>query len=340
MMAYLNENSNIAHPDNCFREANRMNKSINDVKGLTVGSWEDENALTGCTVILTGREGAVCGVDVRGSAPGTRETDALAPLNMIEKVHAILLTGGSAFGLDAAGGVMEFLEEQGIGHPVGATVVPIVPAAVLFDLGIGSWKIRPDRKAGYTACANAGRKIKEGNTGAGMGATVGKIRGYEYCTKSGLGSWSISLENGFTVGALVVVNAFGDVIDPREGIIAGVRNDEGNGFMGTKKAWLHLEGKTMVPIGTNTTLAVVACNGDFDKCKATKIAQMAHNGLARAINPIHTMYDGDTVFALATGEMAADVNVAGYMAQEALSRAVLRAVYAAETIQGIRSLRD
>ncbi|MEN6462192.1 MAG: P1 family peptidase [Syntrophomonas sp.] len=317
-----------------------MSNSITDVKGLTVGSWEDEDALTGCTVILTGREGAVCGVDVRGSAPGTRETDALSPLNMVEKVHAILLTGGSAFGLDAAGGVMEYLEEQGIGHPVGPTVVPIVPAAVLFDLAIGNYKIRPDRQAGFTACKNAGLKIREGNMGAGMGATVGKLRGYEYCTKSGLGSWSIRLDNGFTVGALVVVNALGDVIDPQKGIIAGVRSNKGHEFMGTEKAWLQLKGKTAVQVGTNTTLAVVGCNGEFDKNKITKIAQMAHNGLARAINPIHTMYDGDTVFALATGEMAADVNVAGYMAQEALTRAVFRAVYAAETVQGIRCLKD
>lgn len=317
-----------------------MNHLITDVKGLTVGSWEDEQALTGCTVILTGRQGAVCGVDVRGSAPGTRETDALSPINMIEKVHAILLTGGSAFGLDAAGGVMEFLEEQGIGHPVGPTVVPIVPAAVLFDLGIGNYKIRPDRQAGYKACANAGLELKEGNAGAGMGATVGKIRGYKYCTKSGLGSWSVRLDNGFTVGALAAVNAFGDVIDPQKGIIAGVRNDEGRGFMGTEKAWLRLQYETAVQVGTNTTLAVVGCNGEFDKSKVTKIAQMAHNGLARAINPIHTMYDGDTVFALATGEMTADVNVAGYMAQEALTQAVLRAVYAAETVQGIRCLKD
>lgn len=317
-----------------------MNHSITDINGLTVGSWEDENALTGCTVILTGREGAVCGVDVRGSAPGTRETDALSPLNMVEKVHAVLLTGGSAFGLDAAGGVMDYLEKQGIGHPAGPTVVPIVPAAVLFDLGIGDYRIRPDRRAGYTACLNAGSKVKEGNVGAGMGATVGKIRGYKYCTKSGLGSWSISLDNGLTVGALAAVNAFGDVIDPRKGIIAGVRYDEGHEFMGTKKAWLHLKGQTTVQAGTNTTLAVVACNGKFDKSKVTKLAQMAHNGLARTINPIHTMYDGDTVFALATGEIAADVNVAGYLAQEALTQAVLRAVNAAATIQGIRCLKD
>jgi L-aminopeptidase/D-esterase-like protein len=235
---------------------------------------------------------------------------------------------------------MDYLEKQGIGYPVGPTVVPIVPAAVLFDLGIGDYRIRPDRRAGYTACLNAGLKVKEGNVGAGMGATVGKIRGYKYCTKSGLGSWSISLDNGLTVGALAAVNAFGDVIDPRKGIIAGVRYDEGHEFMGTEKAWLHLKGQTTVQPGTNTTLAVVACNGKFDKSKVTKLAQMAHNGLARAINPIHTMYDGDTVFALATGEVAADVNVAGYLAQEALTQAVLRAVNAAETIQGIRCLKD
>ncbi|MGI5921427.1 MAG: P1 family peptidase [Syntrophomonadaceae bacterium] len=317
-----------------------MGKSITDVKGLTVGSWEDLNALTGCTVILTGREGAVCGVDVRGSAPGTRETDALSPLNMVERVHAVLLTGGSAFGLDAAGGVMEFLEKQGIGYPVGPTVVPIVPAAVLFDLGVGDYRVRPDRRAGYWACTHAGLLVKEGNYGAGTGATVGKIKGYDYCTKSGLGSWSISLTNGFTVGALVAVNAFGDVVHPHKGIIAGVRSEEGPGFTGTAQAWLDTNGTIKAPIGTNTTIAVVACNGRFDKSQATKLAQMAHNGLARSINPVHTMYDGDTVFALATGEMPGDVNVAGYMAQEALSQAVYRAVYAAETVPGIKCCRE
>lgn len=316
-----------------------MARSITDVNGITVGSWEDEQALTGCSVILTGKDGAVCGVDVRGSAPGTRETDALSPLNMVEKVHAVLLTGGSAFGLDAAGGVMKYLEQQGIGYAVGPGVVPIVPAAVLFDLGVGDYQIRPDHQAGYKACLNSSSMVREGNSGAGMGATVGKIKGYEFCTKGGLGSWSITIDNGLTVGALVAVNALGDIIDQGK-IIAGVRNDEGPGFLGTENAWLQMKDQSLGQIGTNTTIAVVACNGKFDKSKSTKIAQMAHDGLARVINPVHTMSDGDTVFALATGEMAADVNLAGYLAQEALAQAVLRAVQTAESIRGIRCCND
>lgn len=313
-----------------------MSGSITDVRGITVGSWEDKTALTGCTVVLTGREGAVCGVDVRGSAPGTRETDLLSPLNMVEKVQAVLLAGGSAFGLNAAAGIMDFLEERGLGHQVGPTVVPIVPGAVLFDLGVGDYRIRPDREAGYQACANAGVNIREGNAGAGMGATVGKLRGYGFCTKGGLGTYAIKLKNGFTVGALVAVNAFGDVIDPHTGkLIAGVRDDD-NSLIGTETAWKTISGPVEIPTGTNTTIAVVACNGEFDKSRATKIAQMAHDGLARVIRPVHTMYDGDTIFALATGEMAADVNIAGYMAAEALSQAVLRAVYAARSVPGVR----
>ncbi|MEN6327995.1 MAG: P1 family peptidase [Syntrophomonas sp.] len=317
-----------------------MANSITDVKGIRVGSVQDMNALTGCTVVLTGREGAVCGVDVRGSAPGTRETDLLSPLNMVEKVHAVVLSGGSAFGLDAACGVMEYLEAQKIGHPVGPTVVPIVPAAVLFDLGVGDFRVRPDRQMGLEACQQAGLEVQEGNIGAGTGATVGKLRGYEFCTKSGLGSWSVSLENGLTVGAIVAVNAFGDVIDPKNRqIIAGVRNDDGS-MLGTAQAWKNLKGIIHFQRATNTTIAVVACNAELDKSRATKLAQMAHNGLARSINPIHTMCDGDTVFALATGEMAGDVNVIGYLAQEVLAHAVLRAVFAAQSIQGIRACSD
>lgn len=317
-----------------------MAGSITDVKGISVGSWEDEEAMTGCTVVLTGREGAVCGVDVRGSAPGTRETDLLSPLNMVEKVHAVLLSGGSAFGLDAASGIMEYLEEQGIGHPVGPTVVPIVPGAVLFDLGIGDYHIRPNRESGYLACQRAGIEVREGNAGAGMGATVGKLRGCNHCTKSGLGTYSLKLKNGFTVGALVALNAFGDIVDPDTGrLIAGVRDNDGS-LIGTEKAWIRVKGEVDLPLGTNTTIAIVACNGEFDKSRTTKIAQMAHDGLARVIRPVHTMCDGDTVFALSTGEMAMDVNAAGYMAQEALSRAVLRAVYAAASIPGIKCCRE
>jgi L-aminopeptidase/D-esterase-like protein len=235
---------------------------------------------------------------------------------------------------------MDFLEEQGIGHAVGPTVVPIVPGAVLFDLGVGDYRVRPKRENGYRACQRANLQVKEGNVGAGMGATVGKLRGYSHCTKGGLGTSSLRLNNGFTVGALVAVNAFGDIADPATGrLIAGVRDNDGS-LMGTESAWMKARGEVDLPIGTNTTIAIVACNGEFDKSRITKIAQMAHDGLARVIRPVHTMCDGDTVFALATGEMAMDVSVAGYMAQEALSRAVIRAVYAAASVSGIKCCRE
>ncbi|MBO8159742.1 P1 family peptidase [Thermosyntropha sp.] len=318
-----------------------MANSITDVKGITVGSVEDLDALTGCTVILTGREGAVCGVDVRGSAPGTRETDLLSPLNAVERVHAVLLAGGSAFGLDAACGVMEYLEEEEIGHKTSTAIVPIVPAAVLYDLGVGNPKVRPDRKMGYLACKKAGKEVREGNVGAGTGATIGKLRGYVNSTKGGMGTWSITLNNGLTVGAIVAVNAFGDVFDPEKGrIVAGVRDDNGV-IVGSCRTFQALSGiKVEGEVLTNTTIAVVACNAKFNKIQANKMAQMAHNGLAKVIRPVHTNYDGDTVFALATGEVEADVNIAGYLAAEALARAVLRAVYAAETVKGIKSWRD
>lgn len=315
-----------------------MANSICDVKGITVGCCEDLQALTGCTVVLTGPEGAVAGVGVRGAAPGTRETDLLHPLNMIQKVHAILLTGGSSYGLDAAGGVMQYLEEKGIGYATGPAVVPIVPGAVIYDLAVGDHRVRPDRQMGYKACQQAGSKVPEGNVGAGCGATIGKLRGFEFCTKSGQGSWSITLENGLTVGAIVVVNAFGDVIENGQ-IVAGVRGDNGK-FPGTASLWRQKKGLPAEQKAQNTTIAVVASNGQLNKNQVNKVAQMAHNGLARAINPIHTMCDGDSVFALATGEMPADVNVVGYMAQEVLAQAVLRAVYAAESISSYRCYRD
>lgn len=317
-----------------------MANSITDIQGITVGSREDLEALTGCTVILTGREGAVCGVDVRGSAPGTRETDGLAPINLIDRVHAILLSGGSAYGLDAAGGVMKYLEELGIGHPTEPTVVPIVPAAVIFDLAVGSCHIRPDQDMGYLTAQEAGTYVREGNVGAGAGATVGKVRGYEYCTKGGLGSWSITLESGLAVGAIVAVNAFGDVLDEEGKIIAGVRADEDRSFMGTETAWIKNMAVETFGMANNTTIAVVACNAQLDKKSMTKVAQMAHDGLARVINPIHTMHDGDTVFALCTGAMPADVSMVGCLAAKVLAKAVLRAIYAAETIQGYRCWKD
>ena len=314
--------------------------SITDVEGVKVGHATDAEALTGCTVVLTER-GAVGGVDVRGSAPGTRETDLLRPGNLVEEVHAVLLTGGSAFGLDAASGVMAYLEENGFGFDVGVTRVPIVPAAVLFDLAIGDHRRRPDRDMGYRAClAASSEPPDEGNAGAGTGATVGKFFGQGQAMKGGIGSWSIRLDSGAMVGAIVAVNAFGDVLDPETGeIMAGARNPLTGKLVGTSEM-LKRGRETGDFAVTNTTIAVVATDAALTKTEANKVAQMAHNGLARSISPVHTMFDGDTVFCLSTGPRASNVNIVGTVAAEVLAEAVKRAILAAEGVPGLPSCRD
>lgn len=317
-----------------------MNPSITDVIGVKVGTAQDLEALTGCTVVLT-EAGATCGVDVRGGGPGTRETDLLDPVNTIDKVHAILLTGGSSFGLAAADGVMQFLEEHGVGFNTGRTVVPIVPGAVLFDLNVGDFKVRPDRNMGYEAARNAGLNVLEGNFGAGTGATVGKIKGNQYCTKSGQGSYSMRLPNGLVVGALVAVNAFGDVMLPGTNtILAGAQDPHGRGFQSTVELLIEGIGVRDSAFLSNTTLAVVASNAKLTKAGAKKVAMMSHNGLARSINPVHTLWDGDTVFALATGEIEVEPSMVGILAQEVLAQAVVRAVKAATSVQGLRCSQD
>ncbi|MEM7028092.1 MAG: P1 family peptidase [Chloroflexota bacterium] len=323
-----------------------MAGSLTDVAGLSVGHWTNEAAATGCTVILC-QNGTVAGVDVRGAAPGTRETDLLNPLNLIQHVHAILLTGGSAYGLDAAAGVMKWLEERKIGFPVGVGVVPIVPAAVLFDLGIGSASIRPTADSGYLACQQASKApVPEGSVGAGTGATVGKLLGPTWAMKSGIGTASrrIGGENEITVGALVAVNAFGDVFDPEQGqIIAGCRNPNGSGFTDTvSRMHMGLE-NTAFGFPGNTTLAVVATDATLSKVAINKVAQMAHDGLAQSIRPIHTMFDGDTVFALSTGhqlDATADVSVIGTVAAAVLAEAVIRAVTTATGLAGVPAKQD
>lgn len=327
----------------------KSNDTITDVPGLEVGHAQDNEALTGCTVVLC-RKGAVGGVDVRGSAPGTRETDLLDPLNLVEKVHAVMLAGGSAYGLDAAGGVMRYLEERRIGFNTGAGLVPIVPAAILFDLGIGRGDVRPDAAMGYQACESASTgRVAEGNVGAGTGASVGKLLGAKQAMKSGLGSASIYIGGGIVVGALVAVNAFGDVIDPSNGgIVAGLRSAEvgpfhigAPGYFADTLAMMKsMLGRGVLGFATrsNTVLAVVAVNADLTKAEATKMAQMAHDGLARTIRPAHTMLDGDTIFALATGGHKVDVTTAGAFAAEALSLAVLRGVRAAASAGGLPGL--
>ncbi len=317
-----------------------MYGNITDVPGIKVGHVSDLTALTGCTVVLAG-DGMIGGVDVRGAAPGTRETDLLRPMHLVERVHAIVLAGGSAFGLDAATGVMQYLEERQVGFDAGLTRVPIVPAAVLFDLAAGDYRVRPDRAMGYKACQMAvAGSLPEGNAGAGTGATVGKFFGTDGWMKGGLGSTSIGLASGLVVGAIVAVNAFGDVVDGSTGkILAGARRPETMELPGTTEL-LKAAGVRGGFAAANTTLAVVATNAQLTKEGTNKVAQMAHNGLARSIRPVHTQFDGDVVFALAGGEVSADVTTVGALAAEALEGAVLRAIKAADGLPGIPSARD
>ncbi|HLK17515.1 MAG TPA: P1 family peptidase [Bryobacteraceae bacterium] len=316
---------------------------ITDVQGIKVGQFTDARRPTGCTVLLF-EKGATAGVDVRGSAPGTRETDLLHPTNTVQQVQAILLSGGSAFGLDAASGVMRFLEERGLGIHVGAQVVPIVPAAILYDLAVGDSKIRPNADSGYKACESASPGIvAEGNVGAGAGATVGKMFGMKQAMKSGLGTASIRIpKTGVVVAAIVAVNAVGDVVDPGTGrIVAGARTSDGNGFVDTM-AQIRTGHGVEMPIGANTTIGVVATNVAFDKTQMTKIAQMAQDGLARTINPSHTLADGDTIFAVATGASSVRANhgAVGALAADVMARAVVRAVLSAHGLPGLPSARD
>ncbi len=308
--------------------------AITDVQGLSVGHAHDLAARTGCTVILCGTDGATAGVDVRGAAPGTRETDLLQPENLVERVHAVLLTGGSVFGLDAACGVVGWLEERGVGFDTGVARVPIVPAAVIFDLAEGDARVRPDHQMGYAACERATNEPpEEGRVGAGAGATVGKIAGLAMASPGGVGTASMKLASGATVGALVVVNAFGDIVDPSQGrIIAGARSPRG-GWLDTQRVIESALPSSDAKRMQNTTLAVVATDAVLTKAQARKVAAMAHDGLARAIKPIHTMFDGDTIFALSTGKVAADVTVIGAVAAEVLARAVVRVGRMSRTVK-------
>jgi L-aminopeptidase/D-esterase-like protein len=281
-------------------------------------------------VVLCGEEGAVAGVDVRGAAPGTRETDLLDPGNLVERVHAVVLAGGSAFGLDAACGVMRFLEERGIGFDAGVARVPIVPAAVIFDLAVGDSSTRPDARMGYQACELASRDtVREGQVGAGAGASIGKLLGPENASPGGIGTAAAGIPGGATVGVLVVVNAFGDVVDPDSGrILAGARLPGGRGWVDTARSLA--EGPAMESSANsfsgieNTTLAIIATDAALTKAQARKVASMAHDGMARSIRPIHTMFDGDTIFALSTGMIEADVTTIGTVAADLVARAIAR----------------
>ena len=322
-----------------------MVKGLTDVAGIRVGHHMMEGRPTGCTVILVDGQGAVGGVSQRGGAPGTRETDLLNPLNLVDRVNAIVLAGGSAFGLDAAQGVVRYLEDRQVGYKTAAGVVPIVPAAILYDLAFGGdAKIRPNADCGYRAAASASNAaVAEGNVGAGAGATVGKMGGRGAAPmKGGIGSAAITLPNGLVVGAIAAVNAAGDIIDPRTGqVVAGVRNPDGT-VADVRKLLTTGALTPQIRPGENTTIGVVATNARLTKEQANRVALMADDGLARAINPSHTIGDGDTVFALATGTWTGEVNVSvvGALAAEAMSEAIVRAVAKAETLAGVASARE
>jgi L-aminopeptidase/D-esterase-like protein len=331
-----------------------MNKGLTEVAGIRVGHHTMEGRPTGCTVVLVDGEGAVGGVSQRGGAPGTRETDLLDPLNLVDRVNAIVLAGGSAFGLDAAQGVVRYLEERNIGYKTSAGVVPIVPAAILYDLGFGgSEKIRPNADCGYKAAAAANDGVvREGNVGAGAGATVGKMGGLaehpgypggkRSPMKGGIGSAAITLSNGLAVGAIVAVNAVGDIIDPWSGqVVAGARNPDGT-LADVRRLLATGAIAPQSRPGENTTIGLVATNARLTKEQANRVALMADDGLARAINPSHTVGDGDTVFALATGRWTGEVNltVLGALAAHTMSEAIVRAVAKADSLGGVSSARE
>ncbi len=309
-----------------------MNSTLTAVSGVRVGHWTHASGSTGCTAVLT-RGGAVAGVDVRGGGPGTRETDLLRPEASVESVHAVVLSGGSAYGLAAADGVMRFLEGEGVGFPVGGSVVPIVPAAILFDLGVGDPTVRPNAESGFLAAESASSEpVAVGSVGAGAGASVGKMFGLERAMRGGLGSAAIALPDGLVVGALAAVNALGDIVDPARGaIVAGARDSDGVGFADSMEA-LRRGTWSSPPAAGNTTLGVVAANVSWTKAQATKVAQMAQDGLARAVQPAHMPFDGDTVFALGTGGREANarlVGMIGALAADVLAQAILAGVRAA-----------
>ena len=323
------------------------NNSLTSLQSVLVGHYTDDRRPTGCTVVLC-PQGAVAGVDVRGAAPGTRDTDALSPSNTVQEVHGVLLTGGSAYGLDAAGGVMRWLEERGHGLQVGPAIVPIVPAAVIFDLWVDDFskargapaknpRIRPDAQAGYLACQVANSEpVQQGNVGAGAGATLGKLNGPDCAMKGGIGSASLCVR-GVTVAALIVCNALGDVFDPQTGkLLAGARlSADSRELLDIVKAQLNGQSISNPQAGSNTTIGVVATDAVLTKPQAHRLAQVAHDGLARSIRPVHTSMDGDTLFALGTGTsgQAADMMLLSTMAAEVTAIAVVNAVRAAKDLR-------
>jgi L-aminopeptidase/D-esterase-like protein len=328
-----------------------LTNCITDVPGITAGHAQDLNALTGCSVILC-EAGAVGGVDQRGGAPGTRETDALRPMHLVNRVHGIILSGGSAFGLDAASGVMRFLEEKGIGYNSGVVRVPIVSSAILFDLGLGDSKVRPDAEMGYQACQAASKqKLAQGNVGVGTGASVGKLFGMSRAVKTGVGCASVDADGGLIVGALVAVNAFGDIVSPQNGtIIAGARSIQKGPFhlgqdllfADTLSVMKTMIGRQIFRIASsqNTMIGVVASNARLTREETNKVAQMAQDGLAMTVRPAHTMFDGDTLFALSTQHVHANVNIVGALAAQVVAQAIINGVLNAEPAGGLPSAKN
>ena len=319
---------------------------ITDIENIKIGNAEDEKSGTGCTVIICER-GAITGLDVRGGGPASRESELTKPFASAEVIHAVLLSGGSAFGLDAAGGVMKYLEERNIGFDVGVTKVPLVCESCIFDLRVGDYKIRPDAKMGYQACVNSEKNnIQMGNHGAGTGATVGKILGINYAMKSGLGFYALQIGN-LKVGAIVSVNAFGDIFDYESGkMIAGVLNKEKNGFGNSEEELIKIaENKNLSfdienNITTNTTIGAVITNAKFTKSQMGKIASMSHNGFARTIKPVHTTLDGDSIYAMSVGDVKANLDAVGSIAAIAMGKAINSAIINTKSAYGFKAYSD
>lgn len=312
-----------------------------DIEDIKLGHCHDEKGGTGCSVVIC-EKGATGGVDVRGGSPGTRETDLLNPSEMVDKVNAVMLSGGSAFGLDAASGVMEYLENKNIGFDVTVTKVPIVCQAVLFDLPFGDYKVRPDKTMGIKACQNSETYNDDinGNIGAGFGATVGKFLGLDYAMKGGLGTYAVQVGD-LKVGAIVAVNCLGDVIDPSNlNIIAGAYDREKNSFLNTENLIINSIENPKNPFKGNTTIGIIVTNADFDKAQATKVASMAHNGYARTMRPAHTMFDGDTIFTMCTNKVKSDVTTVGMIAAQVMEKAILRGVKSAKKMFNVPSYSD
>ncbi len=314
--------------------------SIKDIENIKIGAAENFEGGTGCTVIIC-ENGAPVGLDVRGGGPASRESELLKPTAAADSVHAVLLSGGSAFGLDAAGGVMKYLEERDVGFDVGITKVPLVCESCLFDLTVGDKDIRPDKEMGYAACVNAeAGNYRDGSVGAGVGATVGKLYGMDYCMKSGIGSYAVQTGE-LQVGAIVAVNALGDIFDYKTGKkIAGLLNEEKNGFRSTTDEMLKNYSVKENKFVGNTTIGVVITNARFNKTELNKIASMTHNGYARSIDPVHTSADGDSIYAMSVGEVSADMDMVGTLAARVMAEAIVKAVKNAESMYGYKSAKD